>query len=293
MKYFIIGASGLVGSNLMGYLRSLGIACAGSHLQFATGETVFFDPNNLHHPHNFSLSEYHPNVVVHCGALTNVDYCETHEEESFEKTVVSTQHVVALCRQIGCKLVYISTDYVFNGEAGPYTEAAAPAPLNVYGRHKLMAEEAVQKGVEDFIIVRITNVYGNELRNKNFISRIVSAAQKNEALHLVLPGDQFATPINAWDVGRAVHHLVAAGKTGIYHLGSTDLYNRFQLFSKVVSFFPAYTNYTVRQVSTATLQQPAKRPLLGGLLSYKFLQHFPDFRFSNVDEYLRSITHEL
>jgi dTDP-4-dehydrorhamnose reductase len=143
------------------------------------------------------------------------------------------------------------------------------------------------------LIIRITNVYGDEIRNKNFISRILTAIQKGEALEMVLPSDQFATPINAGDVAKAIYQLVEASKGGVYHLGSTDLYNRFQLFSKVVDHFPSYTNYKVRQVATADLAQPAKRPLLGGLLSPKFLAEFPDFRFSNVDDYLSRKKHEL
>jgi dTDP-4-dehydrorhamnose reductase len=293
VKYFVIGASGLVGSNLLSYLRSIGVEARGSHLQFATEETVFFNPMELDHPSKFSIADFKPDVIVHCGALTNVDYCETHEEESFQKTVVSAQNIALLCQQLGCKLVYISTDYVFNGEDGPYTEAASPAPLNLYGQHKLQAEEVVQKGGSDSLIIRITNVYGDELRNKNFISRILTAIQKGEALDMVLPSDQFATPVNAADVARAVYQLVEESKSGIYHLGSTDLYNRFQLFSKVVDHFPSYTNYKVRQVATVELAQPAKRPLLGGLLSQKFLSEFPDFRFSNVDDYLSRKKHEL
>ncbi len=293
MNWFVIGASGLVGGNLLRFLKAKGLSCKGSHLQFATPETVFFNPMDFDDAANFSIASYKPRVIVHCGALTNVDYCETHEEESFQKTVVSTQNIVSLCRQLGCRLVYISTDYVFNGKDGPYRETAATAPLNVYGRHKLAAEQAVLDGLADSLVVRITNVYGDEARNKNFVSRILSAIQKGETLDLVLPGDQFATPINAADVAKAVHQLVKAGKSGIWHLGSTDFYNRFQLFTKVAGYFPAYTNYKVRQVPTASLNQPAKRPLIGGLLSCKFLSEFPDFRFSNVDAYLSQKKHEL
>jgi dTDP-4-dehydrorhamnose reductase len=118
VKYFVIGASGLVGSNLLNYLRSIGVEARGSHLQFATEETVFFNPMELDHPSNFSIASYQPDVIVHCGALTNVDYCETHEEESFQKTVVSTQNIALLCQQLGCKLVYISTDYVLMAKTG-------------------------------------------------------------------------------------------------------------------------------------------------------------------------------
>ena len=120
MKVFVVGASGLVGGNCMKHFMEQGWEVKGSYFSFSTDDTVFYNTLEPEHPSNFDIVGYGPDVIVHCGALTHVDYCETHEDESYEKTVKSTQNLIAVAKQCGAKLVYLSTDYVFDGVEGPY-----------------------------------------------------------------------------------------------------------------------------------------------------------------------------
>ncbi|MBK8309949.1 MAG: sugar nucleotide-binding protein [Chitinophagaceae bacterium] len=113
-----------------------------------------------------------------------------------------------MAKQIGARIIYLSTDYVFDGLAGPYTENDDVNPLNEYGRHKLAAEQMVLTYSEENLIVRVTNVYGDEIRNKNFISRIIEVIKQGDKLNLSLPFDQFATPVNAFDIARVIHQLL-------------------------------------------------------------------------------------
>jgi dTDP-4-dehydrorhamnose reductase len=185
-------------------------------------------------------------------------------------------------------MVYISTDYVFNGDAGPYNENDTPNPINAYGKHKLLAEQFVLKSILDSLVLRITNVYGDEARGKNFIARIVQQCQQEKPFCLKLPYDQFATPINAQDIARAMFYLINDKKTGIYHLASTDYMNRVELATRTLSYFP-HAQCSMESIDTVTLKQNAKRPLIGGLLKIKFTTEYPTFIFTNVDDYLRSI----
>src|SRR5262245_19923864 len=137
MKVFISGASGLVGGNCLKHFTEQGWETVGSYYSFETDDTVFYDTLNADHPMNFDVAELAPDVIVHCGALTHVDYCETHEEESYEKTVQSTINLINLAKECKAKLVYISTDYVFDGKDGPYREDHPVNPISVYARHKL------------------------------------------------------------------------------------------------------------------------------------------------------------
>jgi dTDP-4-dehydrorhamnose reductase len=288
MKAFVIGASGLVGSNCLAYFTEEGWTVKGSHCTYSTGNTVYYDTSRSMDEENFEIIGFRPDVIIHCGALTNVDYCESHEEESFKQTVESTRHVCELVTRCNARLVYISTDYVFNGNAGPYKEEDIPDPINIYGKHKYLAEQLALK-VEHSLVLRITNVYGDEARAKNFIARIVQQCQQKEkTISLKLPYDQFATPINARDVARAMFHLLTDKKTGIYHLASTDFMNRVELAKRVLSYFPHAQCSNIESVDTATLKQSAKRPLRGGLLKLKFTDEYPTFAFTNVDDYLRS-----
>src|SRR5690606_5358301 len=177
-------------------------------------------------------------------------------------------------------------DYVFDGVNGPYTEDAPVNPLSVYARHKLEGETLALNSLEHTLVLRITNVYGDEERGKDFIARIIDQCQKKQKLTLKLPYDQYATPCNAWDIARAMFVLLRDGKKGIYHICSSDFMNRIELALRVLSYFPD-ADYELMPMSTAELNQPAKRPLTGGFVKKKFADEYPDFLFSNVDDYVK------
>lgn len=285
MKLFISGASGLVGGNCYHHFKAMGHEVVGTHLTFETAYTHYFNTLNLEHTANYDIHTFKPDVIVHCGALTHVDYCEANQEESYEKTVQSTLNLLQLAQSLNAKFVFLSTDYVFDGMNGPYAEDAKPNPLSVYGQHKLAAEEAVIASGVAHLILRVTNVYGDELRHKNFIARIISQCKEGAALNLTLPIDQYASPTNALDIAKAMLLLLESAHSGIYHIGSTDYMNRVALALNVLKYFPD-AKYDLNVKTTAELNQPANRPLMGGFVTKKFNEAFPTFRFSTVDDYL-------
>jgi len=286
MKVFIAGASGLVGSNCMKHFTEQGWEVKGSYFSYQTAGTVYYNTLEPGNPDNFDVLAYQPDVIVHCGALTHVDYCETHEEESYQKTVQSTINLIKLAKDCNAKFVYISTDYVFDGVDGPYSEEAPVNPLSIYARHKLEGEQLSLKELPDTLVLRVTNVYGDEERGKNFIARIIEQCKNKQKLTLKLPVDQYATPTNAWDIARAMFVLLRDSKTGIYHTCSSDFMNRVELALRVLQYFPD-ADYDLIPMTTAELNQPAKRPLIGGFLNKKFSDEYPEFLFSNVDDYLK------
>lgn len=285
MKILIIGASGLVGSNCLQHFTGQGWEVAGTYFSFAQPGLHYYNTLNPQDPDNFDIAAFAPDVLVHCGALTHVDYCEQHPDESFTQTVQSTLNLVRVANDVNARLVYLSTDYVFDGAQGPYSEADDVHPLSVYGRHKLEAEEAVLTQNRQPLVLRVTNIYGDEARGKNFVARIVQQCQEGKKLTLKLPFDQYASPTNAKDIARAMFLLLRDGKKGVYHIGGTDYMNRVELAMRVLQYFPDAV-YDLIPVDTATLQQPAARPLLGGFITAKFKGEYPEFLFSNVDDYL-------
>jgi dTDP-4-dehydrorhamnose reductase len=135
------------------------------------------------------------------------------------------------------------------------------------------------------LILRITNVYGNEIRGKNFIAFLKKTARSGEEKHLRLPVDQYATPINAADIGRILCCLLKDGKQGIYHLASDEYINRMELATKVLKHFPE-AKVKLEPVTTKDLGQAAPRPLKGGLKTDKIKSEYPEFEFSTVDKYM-------
>ena len=291
MKVFISGASDLVGGNCLKHFTEQGWEVVGSYYSFETDNTVFYDTLNPNHPFNFDVPAFAPDVIVHCGALTHVDYCETHEAESYEKTVQSTINLIKLAKECNARMVYISTDYVFDGKNGPYREDAPFNPLCVYSRHKLEAEQLVVNDSPESLVLRVTNVYGNELRGKNFVARIIDQCKNKQKLTLKLPYDQYASPANAWDIARAMFVLLRDGKQGVYNIGGTDYMNRVELALRVLSYFPD-AEYDLIPISTAEMNQPAARPLLGGFVKMKFSNEYPEFLFGNIDSYVQPLSPE-
>lgn len=288
MKVFIAGASGLVGGNCMKHFTEQGWDVQGSYFSYEVPGTVYYNTLQPDDARNFDIKAFAPDVIVHCGALTHVDYCETNEQESYEKTVQSTINLIKVAKDCDAKFVYISTDYVFDGKNGPYREDAPVNPLSVYARHKLEAEQLSLKEFSNTLVLRVTNVYGNEVRGKNFIARIIDQCRNNQKLTLKLPYDQYASPANAWDIARAMYVLLKDGKSDIYHIGSTDYMNRVELALRVLQYFPE-AEYDLIPISTADMKQPAARPLLGGFVKMKFSNEYPDFLFGNVDSYLKEV----
>lgn len=285
MKVFVVGASGLVGGNCLKHFTEQGWETKGSHLNYVTRQTEYYNSLEEKDPSNFDIKKWQPDVIVHCGALTHVDHCETHPDESYTQTVQSTINIARLSNECGSRMVYLSTDYVFDGKNGPYIEADEVHPLSVYGKHKLEAEQHMLSDTKDALVLRVTNVYGDEERGKNFVARIVAQCKTGTPINLKLPYDQFASPTNAMDIAKAMFLLLRDEKQGIYHIGGTDYMNRVDLAQRVLKYYPQ-ANYTLKAVDTASLAQPAPRPLRGGFIKMKFSAEYPEFLFSTVDDYM-------
>lgn len=285
MKVLIIGSSGLVGGNIYDYFSNVTEwDLIGTYNKYHVEPFIFLDASQIDNWPALVL-ETKWDIIIHTGALTNVDRCEEEPELSELLTVQSTINLCSLAFKQGTKLIYISTDYVFDGKNGPYRENEIPAPVCVYGRHKLASENVIKSTLTDYLILRVTNVYGNELRGKNFLARTISQTKSDKSLLITAPSDQYATPVNALDIAKAMLLLIRDSKNGIYHIASTDFLSRVQFLNRINVYFD--NKLIIKPIKTYLLKQSAKRPLMGGLLSEKFLSEYPDFMFSNIDDYLK------
>ncbi len=288
MNVLIIGASGLVGSNCLKYFKEQDQAewsVLGTYYSFPTDETVYFNTLDPKDERNADLDSFNPDVIVHTGALTFVDYCEDHVEESYERTVNSTKCAISLANKFNARLVFISTDYVFDGKSGPYSEEDETNPLGIYAKHKLEAEELVLKNVPGSLVLRVNTIYGDDIRQNNFVARVISQVEEGKEWSMNLPLDQYSTPVNAKDIARSMFVLLRDGKNGIYNISSSDWMSRVQLANRVLKYYPDH-KCTVIPTFTSDLTQKAPRPLRAGLITNKFLAAYPDFTFTNVDDYM-------
>jgi dTDP-4-dehydrorhamnose reductase len=259
----VIGASGLVGGAFLRCLARAGRVRGTWHRHRRPGLEHFSLDQN---PAVF-LDRCAPTLVVLASALTHVDYCETHPDETFALNVDAVRPVVAWCRLRNVPLLFFSSDYVFDGSGGPYAENAMPAPLSVYGRSKLEAERLVAAAPLGTIL-RITNVFDVGLDDRNFLVRLVASLRERRPT--IVPDDQLATPTYAtWLAAQALalierRHLCAPGSDRILHVACDDLLSRFDFARRVALRLGADAGL-VQGRATAALGQTAARPLRGGL----------------------------
>lgn len=288
MKVLVIGASGLVGGECLRiFSAEPGFQVAGTYFSFPLP--------SLHHINTlqpdaldwWADKHFLPDVLIQCGALTHVDRCEQCPDESFHLTVQAHRNILAYCKRNGIRMVVFSTDYVFDGRSGPYREEDSVHPLSVYGRHKLMVEEETLEADPRHLVLRITNVYGREIRGKNFVARLLSQIKENKHITLRLPVDQYSTPTCAADIAAATLFLVKGEHSGLFHIAGTDFMNRVELALTVLRLC-GFTNYDLEALPTHKLGQPAPRPLFGGLIAHKFKELFPQFIFTSIAEFVKN-----
>lgn len=262
---FVLGGSGLVGGAYVRAFRERGLPVAGTcRTRPAPGLTPFDfadDPAPM-------LDAARPTLVVLASALTNVDYCESHEEETWRRNVLELEPTVRWCRDRDVPLVWFGTDYVFDGADGPYGEDAPVRPLNVYGRSKLEGERRVAT-VPRHAILRVTNVFdvGLDRDRKNYLARCVETLRDRRPL--VVPSDQLATPIYApWLAGFTIAlvergALLAPGAHGLLNVACDDLVSRVDFAQRVAARLGADASL-VEGRPTSALHQAAPRPLRAG-----------------------------
>jgi dTDP-4-dehydrorhamnose reductase len=258
MRTLIIGASGFVGTALRTALEGDVHGTYHSHSGEGLRPLDMRDPAAV----RSLFAEIRPQLVLHPAAQPHVDWCEDHVEESAAVNVAGTRNVVEACRASGARYVFFSTDYLFDGDAGPYREDAQPRPLNVYGRHKLEAEHIIQAELHDYLIVRVCNVFGFEPAGKNFVMALLARSRSGEAMNV--PADQWGNPTYADNLAAAVKELCATTQRGVLHVVGPESMDRVAFARLACSVFGIDSGF-LRPRTTVELAQRARRPLRGGL----------------------------
>jgi dTDP-4-dehydrorhamnose reductase len=259
-RILVVGASGLVGAALLEGARWLGEPVGTFH-HYAVEGLVPLDISDVEAVDALTR-ELPPQVILQPGALTNVDYCETNPDEAWRINVEGTRHLAAAAARHGAKHVFFSSDYVFDGTAGPYAEDDPPNPTSVYGRTKLAAEQVVRETAPDHLIVRTTVVYGWEQQGKNFIMRLIRTLGQGERVSV--PEDQVGSPTYNRNLAEAVLELLTLGRTGTYHVAGCQLADRYRFALAAARVFCLRPDLLL-PVRTVDLNQAALRPLQGGL----------------------------
>ena len=230
-----------------------------------------------------------PDAIVNTAAMTNVDACE--EEKQLAQTLNATvvEHLVRIARATDALLVHLSTDYVFDGESGPYTELDVPSPINYYGKSKLAGENALTTAGIDYAILRTNVVYGPPSARPDFLQWLITQFDSEKPISVV--SDQFSNPTYVDDLAMAIIRVIERKKTGLFHVGGADYVSRFEFAQQVAAFFKVEPGL-IQPITTAELSQTAKRPLRGGLVSLK-AETSLGLRLRGIESGLISVRHAM
>jgi dTDP-4-dehydrorhamnose reductase len=267
MKILITGSNGLLGQKIV-------YACLGNYLNkvelvaTARGENRLIEQNGYtYHSMDISskidtlevIEKFQPEVVIHAAAMTNVDACETDKESCLINNVHAVEFIVEACNKIGAHLVHVSTDFIFDGLDGPYTEDAEPNPVSYYGWSKAEAEKIVKEKSDSWAILRTILVYGvaDHMSRSNVVLWAKGALEKGNPINVV--DDQYRMPTLAEDLAEGC--LLAATKkaNGIFNISGPDYMNIFELVNRVADYF-GLDKSIVHRTDSSGLNQPAKRP---------------------------------
>lgn len=251
MKVFVTGVGGQLGYDVMNELASRNIEAIGSDIQPENDNYTSYYPLDITDKKAvFTLLEdLHPDVIVHCAAWTAVDAAEDEDKQEKVRLVnsVGTENIALVAKEIDAKMIYISTDYIFNGQGDtPWDpDCKDYAPLNVYGKTKLEGELAVSNNLEKYFIVRIAWVFGKN--GNNFIKTMLNVGKKYDTLRVV--NDQIGTPTYTYDLARLLVDMVESDKYGYYHATNEGGYISWYDFTLEIFRQAGYTN-TVIPVTT-------------------------------------------
>lgn len=246
MRIYVTGAKGLVGQELVRVLE------AGQHRVAGHEEVEIREPGAI----GDDIAAQRPDWVIHLAAYTRVDDAESHPEEAARTNVTGTVNVASAARVAGARLLYMSTDYVYDGERSePYVETDPPRPLSVYGLSKLAGEYAALTIVGDALVVRGGWLYGC---SRGFVDTILAAASRRPTLQVVT--DEVGCPTYVPDLARGLLALIEAGpEGGIIHLANEGGTSRFELARAAIRLAGGDPDQ-VQPTTQARNGRPARRP---------------------------------
>lgn len=282
-KILITGSNGLLGQKLVHKLKNhsnfqLVATSIGENRIKDKNGYVYESMNIANRTEVLKLIEKHqPEVIINTAAMTNVDACEENQEKCWELNVSAVKYLIEAAQISNSHLIHLSTDFVFDGEAGPYKETDQPNPLSYYGKSKLASEKLLEESKIKWSIVRTIIVYGivEDMSRSNIVLWAKAALEKKQKLTIV--NDQFRSPTLAEDLADACILIAEKGKKGIFHISGKDFMSIVELVKRVAKHYKL-DDSLIEEISSKSLNQAAKRPPKTGFIldkAYRELNYQP------------------
>ena len=254
-RILVIGAKGMLGKDLVKILYS-----TFHTYQHSVWEILEWDMDEIDITEEKTtvarIANFSPEIIINVAAYTDVDGCESNEEKAFAVNAEGMKHVAMGALRCRAKVVYLSTDYIFDGKKKePYLEDDPPNPINVYGRSKLKGEQYLQELMKDALIVRTQWLYGRY--GNNFVASILRQAREKKVLSIV--NDQIGSPTYTVDLSEAISVLLQCDAHGVFHVANSDLCTWYT-FGQAILKLSGMERVKVIPVSSKEIGRPAIRP---------------------------------
>jgi len=275
MKILVTGANGMLGRHLVRKLVEKGyevVATAKGSPKLAANGDRPIDYRSLDITDGASvnrlITEVRPHAILHAAAMTQVDECELNKIDCWNTNVTATRFIVDAAKETKSRILFISTDFVFDGLHGPYNEEHEPNPINYYGSSKLAAEKAVMQSGLDWAIVRTVLVVGNTAdgQRQNILTWVKEKLEKGEKIKVV--DDQVRTPTYVEDLADGIILVLEKNKKGIFHIAGKDTLTPYQIASETATYLKL-DNKLIERASIKTFSQAALRPPTTGFIIEK------------------------
>ncbi len=268
-KVLITGSNGLLGQKLIDLYLTIPevelIATARGTNRYPTDNAYTYAELDITDKENVLrvIGAYKPDCIIHTAAMTNVDQCETDKEGCDLLNVTAVEYLVEAANAVNAHFIHLSTDFIFDGKDGPYSEEAKAEPLSYYGWSKLKAEEIVMQKATKWSIARTVLVYGlvADMSRSNIVLWAKGALEKGQPINVV--DDQFRTPTLAEDLAMGCRLIEQKEAKGIFNISGKDFMSIMELVQRVADYFKLDKS-VINRVSSETLNQPAKRPPITG-----------------------------
>lgn len=273
MKILVTGSNGLLGQKLTALLQQkdsmqlIATARNASVLQIEKGEFRLLDVTHKKQVDEV-VAAVKPDVIIHTAAMTQVDECETNREACMLHNATAVEYIVEACQTHQAHLVHVSTDFIFDGSAGPLDETAEPKPVNFYGESKLAAEKIIQRSNISWSILRTVLVYGitNNMSRSNIVLWVKKSLEEGKTISVV--SDQWRTPTLAEDLAMGCYLAALKKATGVFHISGKDFITPYDIAVKTAEFFKL-DKALIKPTNSEQFKQPARRPLKTGFIIEK------------------------
>lgn len=274
MRIMILGANGFAGRRILQHLihkQEHDLLACSLHKDILPEEGYqFYELDILNfEATDILLAKFKPEIIINASALSVVDYCEQHQEEAYALNVSAVRHIAEYCQANNCRLIHLSTDFVFDGlKSTPYAETDIPNPINYYGKTKRWSEEVIEQICENYAIMRVEVVYGKPLERQhgNIVQLVKNKLENGQSIRVV--SDQFRSPTWVEDIALGTDLLLSSKHNGIYHICGGETMSVADIAYRTAAYFNLDSSL-IEPVTTTEMNEATPRPLFSPMSTGK------------------------